>query len=289
MTERGLCRPDFRIKLLLIAAALTAIVTHSALGQAAAVPQTGDAAAQLPAFEVASVKPNNSVGSHSDSGFDNGRFTAENISLKTLLQYDAYGIPGPQIIGGPDWINSERFDIEAKVDDTAAEQMKTLSYDQETLLRRQMVQELLADRFKLAVHWETKELPVYALAVAKGGPRLTASKDPNTGASTSSNNGRLTATDVTMEKLAQTLTQILARELGRVVIDKTGIEGRYDLTLTWSPENNSASMVNAPNEASALGPSIFTALREQLGLKLESTKGSVETLVIDHIEKPSEN
>lgn len=249
-----------------------------------------DATTQPPAFEVASIKPNKFGSGSSHSGFDDGRFTATNIQIKTLLQYDAYEIPGPQILGGPGWLGSERFDIEAKVDDTVVNQMKALDREQRNLLKQQMVQQLLADRFKLVVHRETKELPAYALVVAKSGPKLTASKDTGGSTGTSSNNGKLTATGVTMAKLAQTLTQILARELGRVVIDKTGIDGKYDLALTWTPDDRSASMVNTSKEASdPPGPSIYTALQEQLGLKLELTKAPVETLVIDHVEEPTEN
>jgi uncharacterized protein (TIGR03435 family) len=259
------------------------------LGQANIVAQAKDAAKQLPAFEVAAIKPNKTGGGGSHSSFDGIRLTATNISVKSLIQYDAYAIPGPQILGGPNWLASDRFDIEAKVDDAVVAEMAKLDREQRNQVERQMVQQLLADRFKLSVHFETKELHVYALVVAKGGPKLTESKDPNKGAGTSSNNGRLTVKGTTMQKLAQTLTQNLARELGRVVIDKTGIQGKYDLALAWSPESNSAAMVNASNEGSPPGPSIFTALQEQLGLKLESAKGPVETLVIDHIEQPSEN
>ena len=176
MTARAALNVKLTLMVWLCAAALVTTPARNGVAQGAATePRPLNANTRLPAFEVASVKPNKSGGSQSDSDFDNGRFTAMNINLKTLLQYDAYGIPGPQIIGGPDWINSETFDIEAKVDDTAAEQMKNLSHDQETLLRQQLVQELLADRFKLSVHRETRELPVYALVVAKDGPKLTAS------------------------------------------------------------------------------------------------------------------
>jgi uncharacterized protein (TIGR03435 family) len=261
--------------------------TVSKAPDAAAAPDSG---AQAPAFEVASIRPNKSGGSGSHSSFDNGRFTATNIGLRTLIQYDAFGIPGPQIVGGPGWLSSDKFDIAAKVDDATAERMKTLSHDEETLLTRRLVQQLLTDRFKLAVHMETKELPVYALVVAKGGPKLTLSKQADGGTSLSSSTGRMTAKGVTMTKLTQSLTQILARELGRIVIDETGVEGRYDLALLWTPDTGSASLTNASNESSAsAGPSIFTALQEQLGLKLESTKGPVETLVIDHVEQPTEN
>jgi uncharacterized protein (TIGR03435 family) len=284
-------------KLVLFAAALAAIATQRAIGQSVAsapiattAPDSKIDESSLPAFEVAVIRPSKSGGSQSHSGFSNGRFTAENIQLKTLLQYNAYGIPEPQILGGPPWLSSERFDIDAKVDDAVAAQLEKLSYDQSNLIRQKMVRQLLADRFKLAVHTETKEFPVYALMVAKGGPKLTASKDSGKGTGTSSNNGRLTATDMTMTKLAQALTQILSREVGRIVIDNTGLQGKYDLALTWSPDNHSANFTNASADNTApLGPSIFTAVKEQLGLKLESTKAPVEVLVIDHIEPPTEN
>ena len=130
--------------------------------------------------------------------------------------------------------------------------------------------------------------------MAKGGPKLTLSKEADGGTSISTNTslgtGRMTAKGVTMTKLTQSLTQTFALELGRIVIDKTGVEGSFDLVLQWTPDNHSAAPTNASNESSAAtGPSIFTALQEQLGLKLESTKGPVETLVIDHVEQPTEN
>jgi len=274
----------------LCAAAFAAVSTRDSACQVGAAPaEASDAAAQVPAFEVASIKPNKSGSGGSRSSFDSGRFTATNVGVKTLLQYDAYGIPSAQIMGAPAWLNSERFDIVAKVDDATAERMKSFSDEQESNFLRQLVQQLLADRFKLVVHWETKEFPVYAIVVAKNGPKLKKSKDGGS-TSTFSGNGKLTAEGVTMEKLAQTLTGMTERELGRFVIDKTGIEGKYDLTLTWSPEDRPAAIANgAADNTAPPGPSIFTAIQEQLGLKLESTKGPVQTLVIDHIEQPSEN
>ena len=189
-------------------------------------------------------------------------------------------------MGGPKWLDSERFDIEAKVDGPAAEQMRTLSREQRKLQMQAMFQQLLADRFKLSVHWETRELPVYALVVAKSGPKLTAATKPDSG--TSSSNGQFMARGMTLAEISQSLTQELARELGRVIIDKTGIAGRYDVTLKWTPDADGASPDKGTEDTSS-GPSIFTALQEQLGLKLESTKGPVQVLVIDHIEMPSEN
>lgn len=259
--------------------------TDGAAGKAAAAPQAAS-------FEVASIKLDKSGSGSSHSDFDHGRFMATNVRVKSLMEYEAYGITGAQIAGGPGWLNSEAFDISAKVDDATIEQMKTLDGDQLRQLNQQLFQQLLTDRFKLAVHWETKELPVYALVVAKGRAKLTQSKEAEGGTSVSSGNSgqmaQMTAKGVTMARLAQTLTQSLSRDLGRIVIDKTGMEGTYDLALQWIPDDGSAAAANASNENSA-GSSIFTALQEQLGLKLESTKGPVKTLVIDHIEQPSEN
>jgi len=285
-----------RRQLALCAAALAAIAAQRALGQAAAaapnVPPASESkvdASRLTAFEVAAIKPNKSGGGRSSSGFNNGRFTAENVSVKILIQYDAYDVPGPQILGGPDWLASQRFNIDAKVDDATAESMDKIPNQQRNLLMHQLVQQLLADRFKLAVHWEQKEMPVYALAVEKTSPGLHPAKDPNKD-SRSSTNGTLTDQGVTMTDLAQQMTQILNRELGRIVIDKTNLQGKYDLTLSWSPDNHPANFTNASAEnAAPLVPSIFTAVKEQLGLKLESTKAPVEVLVIDHVEAPSEN
>ena len=290
MTARSALRLQLSSMLWLCAAGLAVNAAANLSAETSRAPTAQDATAQRAAFEVASIKPNKSGSGSSHSSFSNGRFSATNIQLKTLLQYEAYGIPGPQIMGGPNWLGSERFDMEAKADEAAVSQMAKLGSEERNLMQRQMVQQLLADRFKLAVHWETKELPIYALVVAKSGPKLTKAKATEGHTGTSSGNGQLTATSVTMEKLAQTLTQILARELGRIVIDKTGIEGKYHLALTWSPDDNSSAMVNTSKESSEPpGPSIFTALQEQLGLKLESTKGPVQTLVIDHIEEPSAN
>lgn len=242
------------------------------------------------AFEVASIRPNKSGGSHSSTGFNNGRFTVTNTNLKTLMQYNAFGIPEAQILAQPAWLSTDRFDIDAKLDDTVAEQMKNLGIEAKTRWMHQIVQQLLADRFKLVFHWETKEMPVYALNIAKSGAKVNRSKNADGGPSVSWNNGSLTAKNVTIGKLAQTLTIASSRELGRIVIDQTGLEGKYDLTLTWAPDDRSASLTDKSNDyAAPPGPSIFTALQEQLGLKLESTKAPVQTLVIDHIEQPSEN
>jgi uncharacterized protein (TIGR03435 family) len=248
-----------------------------------------DPTSPAPPFEVASIKVNKSGSGSSHSRFKDGRFSATNETVKMFIQYDAYGIPARQIVGGPAWVDSERFDVEAKADDQSTTQMAKLDQAARSAMERQMMQQLLADRFHLAVHWDTKEVPVYALVLAKGGPKFSATKDPEGHSGTSASGGRLKATAVTMTRLAETLTQLLSRELGRVVVDRTGLDGKYDLELNWSPDNGSSAFSDGGNNAASIGPSIFTALEEQLGLKLTSAKGPVRSLVIDHLEQPSEN
>jgi uncharacterized protein (TIGR03435 family) len=278
----------FIVELLLLVAASLAVTSFAQTS----APPSGTAqprpVAAPPAFEVTTVKQNKSGGSGSHSSFQSGRFTASNILLKSLIEYQAYGIPEPRILGGPKWLDSERFDIEAKVDSSVADQFQKLS----KLQTQEMFQHLLADRFKLAIHWEARDLPIYALVVAKNGPNLHESKEPEGGSLTSAGTGQFTAQGVTLADMARSLTQELSKELGRVVIDKTGISGRYDVALKWTPDTGEAP-TDSGTEGTASppdsGPSIFTAIQEQLGLKLESAKGPVQVLVIDHVEMPSEN
>lgn len=293
MIERAHRQMFFAGKLLLVVAASSAVTS---LAQTS-TPQPATPTAVSPAiaplsFEVSTIKQNKSGSSGSSSNSRDGRFTASNTTLKNVLQYQAYGIPESRILGGPPWIGSQRFDIEAKTDSAVLERLQALNRDQRRLETRAMFQQLLADRFKLAAHWETRDLPIYALVVQKKGPSLSPSKEPEGHSGTSASDGRFTAKGLTLGQLADALTQELSRELGRVVIDKTGVQGRYDFALKWTPETG-APLVNNGTDASApppdTGPSIFTAIQEQLGLKLESAKGPVQVLVIDHVEMPSEN
>ena len=254
-------------------------------------PRPAASTSALPAFEVAAIKLNQSGSGSSHSDTNNGRFNATNVSLKSLMEYQAYGIPGNRILDGPKWLDSTRFDIEAKMDDSVADHLRTLAHGPRRLETQAMFQQLLADRFKLAVHWETRELPVYALAVAKKGSKLQPTKEATEGSGTSSHRSEagseFTAKGVTLPELAAALTQELSRELGRDIIDKTEIKGRYDLTIKWTPDAGAVTDSAASSADSA--PSIFTAVQEQLGLKLEPAKAPVQVLVIDHAEMPSEN
>jgi uncharacterized protein (TIGR03435 family) len=208
-----------------------------------------------------------------------------------------------QISGLPNWAKSENYDISAKVGPSDVAVLQKLTIDQ----RRRMLQPLLVERFKLKVHFETKELPVYALVIDKKGPRIREARtggdhppgiqggggDANTGMMFMGA-GQITGQGVPIASLVKMLSQ---QNLGRRILDKTGLTGKYDFKLQWSPEKDSATMFTSaqnsqqratPSVDSSL-PGIFTALQEQLGLKLESQKGPVQTLVIDHAEKPSDN
>ena len=235
--------------------------------------------------------------------------TPDGFSATTTVQMMirvAYGIEDNQISGAPGWVGSEKYNVEAKMDQVTADKLKKLGETQVMPARQQMLQTLLADRFKLAIHRETKELPIYSLVVAKSGSKLHEAKPgdtypngikapaglpaPHATHLMRMGRGELTAQGIAMDQIAHLLTQ----QIGRTVVDNTGLKGNYDFTLHWTPDQ-SAPTLNGPSgdpdgsTSSESGPSIFTAIQEQLGLKLESQKGPVEILVIDHIEKPSEN
>ena len=236
-----------------------------------------------PAFDVISIKPAKPNALGSSSGFQGETFTASNTTLSKLIQYEAYGIPGRRIIGIPPSLSSAAFDIEAKVDPSIYRSTQPAARGQDSA-QMQLVQQLLADRFKLTVHTEMRELPIYALVVAKGGPKMRVAKDANHGPRIMARKGHLEAQGVTTGDLVNSLTRILSNELGRIVVDKTNLTGAYDLILNWTPEISSPG-----GEADASAPSIFTAVQEQLGLKLESVKGPVSVLIVDHAEMPSPN
>jgi uncharacterized protein (TIGR03435 family) len=227
-----------------------------------------------PAFEVATIKPAApSSDGHTHINYpQTDRFSAANITLLALMQW-AYGMPENQILDGPSWLSSTRFDIQGKAD--IGEQIKSLSSDQNNELKRRMVQALLADRFQLKLHQETRTLPAYDLILAKGGSKLqlTESNGKSIGLGRTYFNGQ----GLTMTLIAEELSQIA----GRIVVDKTGLDGRYDIKLRWTPDD----AVTADTDL----PTLFTAIQEQLGLKLERAKEPVPVLIVDHIEQPSPN
>jgi uncharacterized protein (TIGR03435 family) len=207
------------------------------------------------------------------------RFFAQRISLLSLMEY-AYGLHHNEI-SGPSWLGSENFDIEAKSETAASEVQIKL-----------MLRALLEDRFKLAVHYETKELPVYTLVVARKGPKLRVTKATEE-MTLRVSPGQVTAQREPLSAFIQVLrgNSFFASVLDRPVLDRTGLSGDYTFTLVWAPDDSQyggrgAGRGDAPRSDS----SFFTAIQEQLGLRLEPQKGPVEILVVDHAESvPTEN
>ncbi len=220
-------------------------------------------------FEAASVKPTPPGSADQRIEFQpGGRFRATNITLKGLLRV-AYDVKGFQISGGPKWIDSARFDVEAKAagNPSASERLA-------------MIQALLADRFQLKLHRQSKELPIYWLVVGKNGPKFQQAKEQSR--SFQVRRGSLD-THTTMAALAN----VFSNWLERIVLDRTGLQGTYEVKMEWTPDENVRP--DEPEIASRPGASLFSAVQEQLGLKLEPRKGPVEILVIEGAEKPSEN
>lgn len=304
MTQGLSYKLDSGKKLLLAAAAITAIAGPVAFGLLNA-PQTHAQSAQsepasAPAFEVVSIKPNKSTDNRRMMMNSPGMFQATGVTLHELIRL-AYEVQDRQITGGPSWLNSDRFDIEAKLLDGG--DMRTMNQDQrqaEMDRRRLMLQAMLADRFQLKINRETKDLPIYALVVAKNGPKLKQVQQPvmpPEGARRGAGQLRMGRGELSGQAVSISfLAQGLSNQLDRPVIDQTGLKGAYDFTIQWTPDIQGPTP-NGPSDAvpdsapppDSSGPSIFTVIQEQLGLKLEATKGPVEVLVIDHAEKPSEN
>jgi len=308
MTEGFRNRLSFGRKLLLVAAGMTAVAGPILFGLVNASVSRAQSQTPARSFEVASVKP---AKSDSPGMFirndPNGSFSAKNAPLKLLMQI-AYRVKEAQISGGPSWINSEPFDIEAKPDESVATELQNLPQAEREVVIPSMLQSLLAERFKLTLHHETKELPVYVLLVAKNGPKMhesapAAPDEPAPGAPGPGPNrrgsimmqgrGQLTVNSQPLSQFAN----LLSHFLGRVVVDQTGLKANYDFKLQWTPGDEEMmfrGMGPGPDgrpapPPDASGPTLFTALQEQLGLKLESQKAPVDTLVIDHVDKPSEN
>jgi uncharacterized protein (TIGR03435 family) len=220
-------------------------------------------------FEVASIRPT-PAGTNGGTSFDlyeGGRLRIINEPVKLLIRV-AFQIQNAQIIGGPSWLDTDRYDIEAKTG--RAEKIKPGELNP-------LMRSLLTERFHLKFHRDTRELTVFALVIKKDGPKLKASAEGEGSAmNTAGGSGkesRLSATGASMALLAG----YVGNRLGRIVVDKTGLRGSYNFTLNWAQEDNSSA------------PSLVTALREQLGLRLESQKSPMEVVVIDGIERPSEN
>ena len=240
-------------------------------------PMSADA---NPVFEVATVKPSQSAGGVSLRVNPSGLFTTTGTSLSDLIEF-AYDLHRRQVRGGPSWFENEKYDLTGKPDKPGRPSLTQL---------KAMIQKLLADRFQLTVHRDKRELSVYAITVAKSGPKLTKNdSDPNglpggVGIGPRS----LSLRNITMAEFA---IMLQASILDRPALDRTGLgSARYDLNLRWTPDGPQLQpgAEPLPDNADA-PPDLFAAFQQQLGLKLESAKAPVDVLVIDHVEQPSAN
>jgi uncharacterized protein (TIGR03435 family) len=273
--------------------------TPSLMAQAteglAPLPKAQPALAAPMEFDVVSVKPNNTENGMMRVMNKPGIFSATNVPLKLLIQ-QAYGIRQDLISGGPGWADSVSYDIEGKIAPSDAEALKAMTNEQRNAATRQMMQHALADRFKLKVHIETKTLPVYELVLAKGGSKLKEADPNNTypdgikGPDGTAKPGMMRTSPDRMDGQAIPISSIigfLSSRVERNIIDKTGLTGKYDVLLNFKPEDSVGGKENGTSDNNL--PDLFAAIQEQLGLKLVSTKGPVDTLIIDNAEKPSEN
>jgi uncharacterized protein (TIGR03435 family) len=277
-----------------LTANLVVLAAVLAFGQSAPAPLT---------FEVASIKPGGGdehrVGIQFMPG---GGLRTTGTTLKFLITF-AYDVRDFQVSGGPGWINSDRFDVMAKSDRSTSDnatpdEMRNMTDAQMKTTAEQMrvkLQALLADRFQLTLHHETKEQPVYALVISKNGSKL---QESQMKAGERRRMMRMGRSELNGEGVAiDMLTHTLSNVLGRPVIDRTGLKGNYDFKLQWTPDPGQSGGfggppppgIEAPPPPDPNGPSIFTAVQEQLGLRLESQKGPVDLIVIDRVEKLSDN
>ncbi len=272
---------------------LVVLVALATLNLSAQGPATGSA----PAFDVASVKKNTSGEFGASFGGQPGQLSVRNNTLRNIVR-NTYQLQNFQIVGGPGWFDTDRFDITARAPEAATPQQML-----------PMVRALLADRFKLVVHTEMRPMPVYMLVVDRAdkrlGPKLTPSsvdcaalmaarptpppQPPGGGpfCGTRANPGRVQANAVAMAAFARNLSNFA----GRFVIDQTGLAGNWDIDLQWTPDPGLTPALppNAPPlpASEPNGPSLFSAIQEQLGLKLDSQRAPIEVLVVDSAEQPS--
>ncbi len=219
-------------------------------------------------FEVASIKPAEPVQGNFNSGIRSGHgsINGNNVTLKRCI-IGAFGIGPNEVVGGPDWMDRDRFEIQAKADWAAGDG---------DLMK--MLQTLLAERFKLAYHRETRPMRAYLLEVAKGGSKMEPVAEGE--ASTSSGTGSIGAKSITMDRFAE----VLSRQMDLPVVNRTELAGAFNFKLVWTPDDSRSSGKEADR-----GPSIFTAIQEQLGLRLTTGRVPLEVVVIDAAERPTEN
>jgi uncharacterized protein (TIGR03435 family) len=268
----------------LVAAPLPLTLSHATSDRAWEIPEPAVRPSAMPAdadpvFEVATIKPNTSGVLAKKVGISGRQISTTNTSVSYLITY-AYGIQAKQITGGPAWLESEKYDVTGKPEgegQPSPNQWKA------------MIQKLLADRFQLTFHRDKKELSVYVIVVARNGPKLTRSEgNLNGGPSLLFKGASLPGKNATVGDLAGVMERTV---LDRPVVDQTGLAGRFDFNLIWTPDETQfgGARVRPPAGLATAPPDLFAAMQEQLGLKLQASKAPVDVIVIDKVSKPSEN
>lgn len=259
--------------------AMLTVATGNSAASYAQQPRTGPAAPSAPPastapleFEVATIKPDNS-GKGSWRNTSDGFITSGTSALRLIMSAYSLSLP-QQVIGLPAWASSDPFEVVAKMDGDTAAALAKLPPQQQWNERQKMMQALLAERFGLKVHHETRQMPIYVLTVVDPG-KLKPSANGAEGQAVYSN-AKITAHALSVDSLMLNMTN----NVGRIIINQTGLKVTYDFTLEWAPDGADPSDPR---------PSIFTALDEQLGLKLKPSQGPVDAIVIDHVQRPSEN
>jgi uncharacterized protein (TIGR03435 family) len=277
--------PARAVLILSLAVAISATVPVQARGPSqapAAVPLPAMPADANPAFDVATIKPSDTSDSHGTYFRNNGSHViAYNISVGELIVY-AYGLHEKQIVAGPPSLLATHFDIDG-VPDVAGHPNLQQS--------RIMFQKLLSSRFKLAYHNQSRELAAYAIQIAKGGPRLelTARKPGDSMNFSYDCQVVLTVRNASIADVARGMQEVF---MDRPVVDQSGLTGRYDFELRWTPDESQSYCPANParsRDDSTARPGLYTAIQEQLGLKLSATKAPIQVMIIDHLETPSDN
>jgi uncharacterized protein (TIGR03435 family) len=235
-----------------------------------------------PGVEVSTIKPTKPDEQRFMLVFNGGHFKTTNVSLSKLLAF-SYGVQAKQLIGLPPWAETDKYDIDAKPDTEGTPNKQQL---------QAMVQKLIADRFSLKFHQDKRELPVYVLSVAKTGAKLTKSENQGGGLPGFGlrGMGALMVHNSTMSEFVGMMQETV---MDRPVIDQTELKGKYDFTLNWTPDDSQFGGMPAkmppPVDNTNPPPNLYTAIQEQIGLKLDATKAPADVMVVDHVEKPSEN
>ena len=299
MTEGITRNLDFSKKLLFAVAGLLALATPIAFGllhptQTHANSRPQSSAANTIVYDTVSIKPSAPTETNREFLFGLGTFSAT-MTVRELIAA-IYEVDDAQISGGPSWLTSEKFDVHGSMSQSTLDKLNALPEPQRNLERKHMLQALLTDHFHLQLQHQNEDLPIYSLVVAENGPKLKQAKPGDTyadglkgldGLPLGPRMMHIVIGGLTVQRLPMTeVAKLLTTQLNHTVLDHTGLTGDYDFMLNWTPDKTQPAGLRGP-ESNQLGPSIFTAIRQQLGLRLEPKKVQMEVIVIDHVEKPS--